>query len=473
MKKDTLKSLYARLKSANSYPEWLSLAEEIDALNDHLAWQSHIPDDGVYALLDVHVKRINTLIASRQWLKLVDFLRESLYRMVAELNSHRLYSLALTGPKHVVESYLSAVECALDCICETEIKELSVSQKLAVFTQAETNFGRPALMLSGGGTFGIYHVGVVKALLEQGVLPEVISGTSMGSIAAGILAVNDDQALYELFKKPEERHYRPLKRLPWRDMFSAKALLNEAQLNECILANMGNLTFAEAYRKTGREISISVSSNRPGQKPRILNYQTAPDVLISSASRASCSVPGLFPPCKLRAKQANGNIVDYMPSEYWVDGSFASDIPQQRIGRLHNVNYFIVSQANPHVLPFVSHRQKSGLAAVAKDLAVSSLVSQSRTLLKVAQRRLHREPWRSWLDHGSLILGQEYLGDINLHPDFPAQWFLKFMKNPTIDEIHYLLKTGERTTWPYLKMIENQTRISKKLRACVTHLQTQ
>lgn len=462
-----LSALEEKLKQANSYQEWLLLAQQKDVHTGVDRWRDETPESGIYGILTEHVMTINQMLNEQRWIDLADFLKESLYRNTSELNDHRLYKTALSGPKRIVEDYLNTVTKALDQLCHTEIDGLSRQDKLTLFQHAERNFGRPSLMLSGGGTFGIYHMGVIQALLEQDLLPEVISGTSMGSIAAGIMAINNNESLRALYNKPEDRHYHPLKRLSVKDMWSSKSMLSETQLKECVESNIGDITFAEAYAKTGREISITVSSVRSGQKPRILNHLTAPNVLISSASKASCSVPGLFPPCKLQAKTVTGEIVDYMPTEYWVDGSFASDIPQKRIGRLHNVNYFIVSQANPHVLPFVSHRHKSGVLATVKDIAVSSVVNQGRTLLKVAKRRLHKEPWRSWLDHGALVLGQEYLGDINLHPDFPAEWYLKFMKNPTVEEIHFLLKTGERATWPYLKMIDHQTLISRKLRKCV------
>ena len=44
------------------------------------------------------------------------------------------------------------------------------------------------LALSGGGTRGAVHVGVLKALEEAGLLPDAVAGTSAGSIAAGLYA---------------------------------------------------------------------------------------------------------------------------------------------------------------------------------------------------------------------------------------------------------------------------------------------
>lgn len=465
--------LLKQLSSAESYTQWQNIAHQLDDANGHLQWRQNASDPSpAYRTFTEHWQVLGRQYQTKNWSALIPFLKESLYKHIGELNSARLYQTALSGPKQVVSRYLDLVVEILTCLSSHPVSGFSSAEKLALFRQAEKNFGRPALMLSGGGTFGIYHMGVIKALLQENLLPDVICGTSMGSIAAGILAIHTAEELHTIFQNPEQQHYKPLKPLSLKQAFAHRSLLDPIQLQRCIEANVHDFTFAEAYEKTGREVSITVSPIRPGQKPRILNRQTAPDVLISYASSASCSVPGLFPPVMLKAKQPDGTIIPYLPSERWVDGSFASDIPRQRISRLNNVNFFIVSQANPHVLPFVAHRQRSGAFAFIQDLAVSSMVSQGNTLLKVAKRRLRHQPWQSWLNHGSLLLDQDYLGDINIHPDFPFHWYRKFMKNPSVDELNYLIQLGERSTWPYITMIRDQTRISHTLRDCIARLET-
>lgn len=468
-----LHSLHHQLACSTDYSEWLQIAHEIDDLTGMAQWrENNTSDDYPYQLLEQHAQQLESLINQQDYNALIPFVQESLHRTIGELGNERLYQRALSGTKNLIEKYLNLIVTSLDAVCDNPLKGISELDKLALFTQAEKNFGQPALMLSGGGTFGIYHLGVVHTLLSENVLPNVISGTSMGSITAGVLAVNHDEELEALFHAPEKTHYRPLKRLPLSAALKQRSLLDPKQLYQCIQANIGDVTFQEAYDKTGREVSITVSPVRSGQKPRILNHKTAPNVLIAHASKASCSVPGLFPPTTLMAKSASGVHVPYMKSERWVDGSFATDIPRQRIGRLHNVNYFIVSQANPHIVPFVSQYQQTGLPALIKDAAITSAYAQGNALLKVARRRLHKQPWRSWLDHSSFLLDQDYLGDINIHPQFPPSWYLKFMKNPTLEEFHYLLKMGERSTWPQLAMIRDQTRISRALQACITKLST-
>ncbi len=45
------------------------------------------------------------------------------------------------------------------------------------------------LVLSGGGAKGLYHIGVIRALEENGIPIDYISGTSMGSIIGGLYAI--------------------------------------------------------------------------------------------------------------------------------------------------------------------------------------------------------------------------------------------------------------------------------------------
>ena len=44
-----------------------------------------------------------------------------------------------------------------------------------------TNLHKRALVLSGGGGRGAYHVGVYRYLEEQGLKPDVVVGTSIGA----------------------------------------------------------------------------------------------------------------------------------------------------------------------------------------------------------------------------------------------------------------------------------------------------
>lgn len=131
-------------------------------------------------------------------------------------------------------------------------------------------FGRTALLLSGGATFGMNHVGVLKALLEQSLLPRIISGASAGSIVAAVLCTRTDDEIptileefpygnldvFEDGKKPEsvlQRVTRFLKIGAWIDIKYLTRVMREL---------LGDITFQEAYNRTRRILNICVSSAR-------------------------------------------------------------------------------------------------------------------------------------------------------------------------------------------------------------------
>ncbi|MEF9950927.1 MAG: patatin-like phospholipase family protein, partial [Mucinivorans sp.] len=49
---------------------------------------------------------------------------------------------------------------------------------------ASQHVGGVGLVMSGGGAKGLYHVGVLEALEQNGVPIDCVAGTSMGSIVA-------------------------------------------------------------------------------------------------------------------------------------------------------------------------------------------------------------------------------------------------------------------------------------------------
>ena len=117
------------------------------------------------------------------------------------------------------------------------------------------------------------------------------------------------------------------------------------------------LTFSDVHVKYGWNLNITVTDFSNADESRLLNYLTAPNVLVWSAVVASCAIPGMFDAVDLMMLTENNKIVPYNPRSTgfrFQDGSVASDLPLQRLAELFNINTFIVSQVNPHIVPFVS-----------------------------------------------------------------------------------------------------------------------
>ena len=89
------------------------------------------------------------------------------------------------------------IPLAADCLKYMYISDYPVKEKKALFKKLCKDYGKTALCLSGGATFGFYHLGVIKTLHERGCLPNIIAGTSMGSLIAALVCVRNDQELIE------------------------------------------------------------------------------------------------------------------------------------------------------------------------------------------------------------------------------------------------------------------------------------
>lgn len=78
-------------------------------------------------------------------------------------------------------SHLPPRVCAaLDFCCDAPVlpgdDPIPTEARLAFFNETRHSYGRTALMLSGGAALGFYHMGVMKALMENGLMPRVLSG---------------------------------------------------------------------------------------------------------------------------------------------------------------------------------------------------------------------------------------------------------------------------------------------------------
>ena len=113
----------------------------------------------------------------------------------------------------------------------------------------------------------------------------------------------------------------------------AKDLLkNDTEfLSNCCRANIGSFTFQEAFDRTGRILNIIVSPQNRSDPPRLLNYLTAPHVLVWSAALASSSLPVFFEPNKLLCKDADGIERFESSSTRFIDGSMEADLPFQQL----------------------------------------------------------------------------------------------------------------------------------------------
>ena len=223
-----------------------------------------------------------------------------------------------------------------------------------------------------------------------------------------------------------------------------------------------------------RSVNITVSPVDRNQHARLLNYLTTPHLLVWSAVLASCSVPGLFPPVKLMTKDRLGHEKPYMASIRWVDGAIESDLPAQRLGELYNVNHRIVSQTNPHVLPFISNQtRKEGWRLFLTDMVKGEVKYRSKQLMQLASYGIDRGIVKTLLEGAIAVVEQQYYGDVTIHPPVRLRDYQRVLGDLSKEEFQQWVRAGERATWPKIAMIRDQTIIGQTLEDCIIRLKKQ
>ena len=270
---------------------------------------------------------------------------------------------------------------------ETESESFSSQAKYEMLVECQQSFGRTALVLAGGAALGVYHLGVVRALLEANMLPRVIYGTSVGAMVAALICSYPTSELPQLFErgglnlsaffqpkpgKPGSSVSRRLNRL-----LKHGVLMDVSILETAVRDNIGDTTFEEAFKRTGRILNITVDAQARNQPPVLLNYLTAPDVVVRSAACASCAIPGLYDHVPLLAKDHTGQLVKWNYTGHaWHRQSIESELPSSRLSELFNVNHFILSQMSPHIVPLLprsSMKFRDGPGALIKTFIRSEL----------------------------------------------------------------------------------------------------
>jgi TAG lipase/steryl ester hydrolase/phospholipase A2/LPA acyltransferase len=461
------------LAEAPNYELWKAAALELDFLEGNVEWKEDFASDLYhYELIYDRLRHLRQYREQNDFERLKRALREGLHHDLGNMGNPALYTRSRVGTKHLIEEYITQVCESLDYLCDNPVPGFPVADKLQFFRDTLTSFGRPALLLSGGASLGMFHFGVIKALWEKGLLPQVVAGSSAGAIIAGILGVHTDAEVPEMLV-PENHH---LKAWKWRGVMSAmqgNGLFDQEQLRNCLRANIGEYTFEEAFQRTGRSINVSVSPVQAHQKARLLCGYTSPYLMVWSAVLASAAVPGIFPPVTLMKKDLHGNTLPYMPRLKFVDGSVVSDLPIERLMHLYDVNFTIVSQTNPHVVPFLNRRgqdEKVGLRGLPAHILKSEVQFHGQGLFDYLRKRVRPELLRQAAGQAYTIMAQKYSGDVTIAPAYRLQHFTRMLSNPDPDFIRQMVLEGERATWPKISMIRSHARISKTLERCVKRL---
>lgn len=345
---------------------------------------------------------------------------------------------------------------------------LTPQDKLSLLHDTRMAYGRTVLVLQGGSIFGLCHLGVVKAMYQRTLLPRIIAGTGTGALMAAWVCVHTEKELLNTlsgdridlsaFVASSQRAaaeaqgagtwlwlqtlYRRVRRF-----FKSGFILDPKVLEEAVRTNVGDMTFKEAYDATQRILNITISPSGPGSIT-LLNYLTAPHVLIWSAALVSNANDRTKTSTRLMCKDSTGRIVPYETSAnitgpYRRNPSTPQESPLSRLGELFNVDHFIVSQARPYIVPF--------LYPTLRFFKTTPLAYFTRFLLQECQHRLRQADILGILSPGvkRLLMDEIVPGPaLTLVPEIRLSDWARLLRNPTKAEIDHWIERGEKSVWP-------------------------
>lgn len=153
------------------------------------------------------------------------------------------------------------------------------------------------LVLSGGGVLGIAHLGVLKALEEENIIPDIICGTSAGAIFGSLYAYQGIQRV--------ENFVSDLKETP---IFSKNNILTPGQIFKIIKLTLSKNILVDNFDKLQKKFICVVTDYISGKEVVIENGN------IIEAVMASSSFPGVFP-------------VYQINDQYYMDGGVVKNLP--------------------------------------------------------------------------------------------------------------------------------------------------
>jgi NTE family protein len=174
------------------------------------------------------------------------------------------------------------------------------------------NLDRPrrAFVLSGGGNLGAAQSGASLALLERGITPDLVVGTSAGAINAAHLAGRPNlDGARELADLWSATRSRDIFRLPRNPISLIRRLRGDALYDNAGLRTLleGHLPFG-SIEDAEIDLRIVATDFETGLESA---FHSGPVV---DAVLASTALPGLFPPVRIGDRlYVDGGIADNVP----------------------------------------------------------------------------------------------------------------------------------------------------------------
>ncbi|RMF88362.1 MAG: patatin family protein [Nitrospinota bacterium] len=154
------------------------------------------------------------------------------------------------------------------------------------------------LALGGGAARGIAHIGVLKALTQAHIPIDFLAGTSSGSLIAACYAAG--MPVEYMIERALQTHWRLLTRLS----LQKTGLSSGEKLSAFLHSLLDHKHFADLQIP----LAVVTTDLYSGEAYLIQSGE------VEVAVRASCSVPGIFPPVSLHGKLlVDGGLVNNVP----------------------------------------------------------------------------------------------------------------------------------------------------------------
>jgi NTE family protein len=173
----------------------------------------------------------------------------------------------------------------------------------------DTKLQKPlGLCLSGGGAIGFAHIGVLQALLEKGIEPEVVSGSSMGAIVGTLYAAGYSPAdMMQMIK--EDRLYMVSKLMTFKPKFWKSGFSSHSTVRTLIHEAIPH----DSFEQLKRPLHICVTNLNTMEWEIRSNGGHLADWVSASAG-----IPGVFEALEVKGV-------------FYVDGGVLNNLPAQPI----------------------------------------------------------------------------------------------------------------------------------------------
>ena len=169
-----------------------------------------------------------------------------------------------------------------------------------IFTKTLPKIG---LALGGGAARGFAHVGVIQVLEEAGIKPDLVVGTSAGSLVAALYASGKTGAQLQVISENMEEAALT----DWTLPFISRGMLRGEALARYVSGQVGGRKIDSFPMPLG----IVATDLHNGKGVLFQTGDTA------TAVRASSAVPGVFQPVKIGTREfVDGGLVSPVPVRY-------------------------------------------------------------------------------------------------------------------------------------------------------------